>query len=152
VIYAYSADEVPGIPTLSHPKKLHVAAAITSEGRSELNIFEENLTAAMYIDILSETILPGGRELLEDEAWTLAQDNDPKHTSATVSAFLDREDVNYFSRDDWPSLSPDLNPMDTLWSMLVDAINKQPPRTIAQLKTRLRKEWEILPQEKIRKP
>jgi len=148
-IYAYCVDEVPEVPRLKHPAKLHVAAAVSERGRSSLAMFEENMTANTFKQVLQRTILPGGNKVFGAQPWTLVMDNDPKHRAGTVSAYLDSTGINYLKREDWPANSPDLNPMDNVFSMLTDAVNKNPPRTLAQLRTRLRREWVMLPQEKI---
>ena len=41
-------------------------------------------------------------------SWRLQQDNDPKHTSRVAKEFLDN---NVPEVIDWPSNSPDLNPI-----------------------------------------
>jgi transposase len=149
VVYAYSAKDVPTVPRVSHPAKLHVAAAISFNGKTKLHIFRETLTGPLYVEILKRTIIPGGKRIFGDKPWTLALDNDPKHRSITVSSYLNRNNINYFSKEDWPANSPDLNPMDNVWSMLANAINKHPPRNLEQLETRLRIEWTNLSQEHI---
>jgi transposase len=149
VVYAYSLDEVPVIPTVKHPAKVHVAAAVSESGSSVLHMFEHNMDGAMFKKILKKTILPAATEIFGDSEWTLAMDNDPKHRSALVSDFLEEEDVQVIPKQDWPAPSPDLNPMENVWSMLLDRVNKKPPGTVAGLKKRLRTEWEYLPQSKI---
>lgn len=149
VVYAYRADQVPPLPAVKHPAKLNVAAAVSSTGRSKLHIFEENLTGELYKKILKRTILPAANHIFGNNPWTLLQDNDPKHTSGTVTSFLDSNQVKYFPKDDWPPNSPDFNIMENVWAMLLDSINKHPPRTTAQLKRQLRYQWKNLAQEKI---
>ena len=149
VVYAYSADEVPTIPKVAHPAKLNVAAAVSEKGRTELHIFKENMMGELYKQILSDTILPGAQKILGSKPWTLLQDSDPKHTSAVVRSFLDQHGTSYFSKDDWPAQSPDINIMEDVWAMLLDAINKQPPHTIRQLEAALKREWKKLPQHKL---
>jgi transposase len=76
-------------------------------------------------------------------------DSDPKHTSRAARDVLDERGVNYVSRDDWPANSPDLNPIENVWAMLVDALNKNPPTTVQQLRSRIRAEWKKLAQSSI---
>ena len=61
-----------------------------------------------YTEILEKHI-PEIRSMLRDE-WRLQQDNNPKHTSRVAREFLNS---NVPGVMDWPSNSPDLNPMKT---------------------------------------
>jgi len=76
-------------------------------------------------------------------------DSDPKHTASVVYSHLDSLDVSFIHKEDWPGNSPDLNPMENVWAMLSDAMKKNPPSTITQLKRRLQQEWKNLDQNKI---
>jgi transposase len=149
VVYAYRPSDVEFVPKVRHPPKLNVAAAIFKGGRSELNIFSGNMTAVKFASILEDTVLPAAEEYYEDGSFKLIMDSDPKHTSRAARDVLDQRGVDYVSRDDWPANSPDLNPIENVWSMLVDALNKNPPSTVRQLRSRLKAEWKKLAQSKI---
>ena len=53
-------------------------------------------------------------------SWEFQQDSDPKHTAKLVKKFLEDNQVNYIPREDWPPNSPDLNPVENIWSIVAD--------------------------------
>ena len=64
-------------------------------------------------------------------------DNDPKHTSKMSTPFLKKLKVKVMER---PSMSPDPNPTELLWS-----INKQKVSNIQQLSEVILEEWKRTP-------
>jgi len=74
--------------------------------------------------------------------WRFQQDNDPKHTSRVASEFL-RENMPEVI--DWPSNSPDLNPIENLWSIVKHNVEKRIPSNISELNQYLVEEWEKTP-------
>ena len=70
------------------------------------------------------------------------QDNDPKHKSRYALDFLKSNGINYWPT---PSESPDLNPIEMLWSEMKTHIRKRvKPRTQDQLVNGIMEFWDTV--------
>ena len=77
-------------------------------------------------------------------------DNARPHRSRVVTAYLQSEAVTSVP---WPTMRPDLNPIEHIWNMLGRCIHaREPPvQNIRQLEAALHREWQKLSQQDIRR-
>ncbi|GFX15239.1 transposable element Tcb2 transposase [Trichonephila clavipes] len=75
-------------------------------------------------------------------------DNAPCHRTVAAEQLLETEDIE---RMDWPTRSPDLNPIEHVWDFLGRhlAARTLPPVTIRELRLALQDEWAAMPQQLI---
>ncbi len=74
-------------------------------------------------------------------------DNDPKHTSKATVGFLKKNRVKVIQ---WPSMSPDLNPIEHLWGILKRQVEHHSPSSIQSLKEVILEEWKKIDLAKCR--
>jgi hypothetical protein len=98
-----------------------------------------------YVEILQSQLLPSAENMYSRD-WRLQQDNDPKHTSRVAKDFLARKQIRVM---DWPSNSPDLNPIENMWVIVKNNVEKRMPKNVEELKVFMVEEWEAISQETV---
>ena len=74
--------------------------------------------------------------------FVLQQNNDPKHKCRVATEFFYGNDINLL---EWSAQSPDLNPIEHLWSILDQKVRRSYKSKKVTFMEELRKQWELLP-------
>ncbi len=107
-----------------------VWGCISAYGMGSLHILEGTMNAERYIKVLEQHTLPSRWHLFQ-------QDNAKPHTAAITTA--------------WLRSSPDLSPIENIWRIIKRKIRQIQPRTLQQLETYIRQEWDQIPTPKLQK-
>ncbi len=119
------------IPTVKHGGgNIMLWGCFSAKGTGRLHRIEERMDGAMYREILANNLLPSVRALKMGRGWFFQHYNDPKHTARATKEWLIKKQ---FKVMEWPSQSPDLNPIENLWRELKLCVAQRQPQNLKDL-------------------
>ncbi|XP_053999879.1 transposable element Tcb2 transposase [Hylaeus anthracinus] len=90
-----------------------------------------------YMDILKNIMLPFARNNMSDD-FIFQNDNNPKHTAQVVKQFFQEENITVLP---CPSQSPDINPIENLWSIIKTTVPGYKPKNLNELYSTIETAW-----------
>ncbi|XP_061627770.1 uncharacterized protein mxd4 isoform X1 [Phyllopteryx taeniolatus] len=134
------------VPTVKHGGgSIMLWMCFSPAGTGRLVAIEKKMNAAKYRDILDESLLQSAQNLRLGRRFTFKKDNDPKHTAKIMKEWLQNNSVTGF---EWPSQSPDLNPIEHLWKDLIMAAHQRSPSDLTKLERICEEEWQRIPKSR----
>ena len=105
-----------------------------------------HLNSIKYIEILDNIMLPSVIEVFPENNFIFQQDNCSIHTAHRVRQWFLNKNIELIP---WPSKSPDLNPIENVWGLMVKHIRKlnNHPNNAQELEGIIEDAWENLSQE-----
>ena len=103
-----------------------------------------NLNSAGYLAILGNFMVASAHLFGYGNHYFYQDDGAPYNCSKIVADWKTENDIQVLQ---WPSQSPDVNPIENLWTVMARKVEKQQLRNKAELESAIKRAWaEITPQ------
>lgn len=138
-------DDFPRPKVQQGGKKIMVWGAISGKGKLYLDVLEESVTGETYSCFLHQRALPAIRKICQ-KSYIFMQDNAPAHRANLTKLYLQISGVKVL---EWPPQSPDLNPIEGVWSWMAMKIKAKVFNNVQDLTDAVFQLWEELPKSVI---
>lgn len=129
-----SVDKTP----LNTPANTTILSSVRLNGETCYTTYSGGTTGKKFVDYLENMLIPTLKE-----GDIIVMDNMRSHHAKIVKELLDRAGVRYLYL---PPYSPDLNPIEKMWSKLKANLRKQKIRIAAQLPEAIKRAFSTIRQ------
>jgi hypothetical protein len=116
----------------SRGPKLMIWARMDGRGKFGYTFVEGTIRKEEYKEVLQRALLPYTRCLRRDgRPFVFMQDRAPPHKAKMIFRWLDEQHVPVLP---WFAKGADLNPIENLWNVIGEEVQRQTPRNLQQLR------------------
>lgn len=125
-----------------------VWAAFGFNGKTPICWISTRMNSENYVQLLEEVLLEYGDDISSDN-WTFQHDNAAVHSSRVTKCWFQQNNIEVLN---WPSRSPDLNPIENLWGALERKVyaNGKQYHSTEEFKNGIRQAWNSIPLSALR--
>ncbi|MDR3547400.1 MAG: IS630 family transposase, partial [Candidatus Pacebacteria bacterium] len=145
-----AANPEYSVPEKPHPVGVPAWACFSAQGPGYMAMYEGSLKAADLRDILRDYLIPTFNEHFPNAPirWLLWDTDPGRHMSVLVKNFLHTQGITCL---DFPPYSPDLNPIENLWSDMDKRMQDSLADTKAEMEQLVQDTWAVTTPEQCSK-
>jgi transposase len=127
------------------PSRMHWGC-FSRQGLGPIVPLYDSVKGATHVETLRKYALPTLRRMFPRGDGWFQEDNATPHKCKVAMAFRMEHNMRVLS---WPPQSPDLNPIENLWSQVKNNLQKRKkkPKNLVELERQVKREWKAIPKE-----